>query len=95
MTIRNYRNPIDEVSKQLYAVSYGGQTCGEETGRVHLLATDLDDIIEMFCGFYKTSIPNPKEIPEGDELSEYDREVGKRAITRIEQVTNAILTRVE
>ena len=95
MTIRNYRNPTDDTSKQLYEVSYSGHTLGEEIGKVHLIATDLDDAVEMFCGFYKTSVPNPKDIPERDELDDIDIETGKRAITGIEKVTNAVLTRIE
>ena len=95
MTIRNYTNPIDKVSKQLYEVSYGGQILGEETRRVHLLATDLDDAIEIFCAFKKTGVPNPKEIPERVELDEQNIRNGKCAITGIEKVTNAVLIRVE
>ncbi|MBD3249399.1 hypothetical protein GF336_05115 [Candidatus Woesearchaeota archaeon] len=95
MTIQNYVN-TDGEKKQLYEVRYDGTiACTEKDARVHLLATGLDDAIEMFCGFYKTTVPNPKEIPSTDELTEYDVRVGRRAITGIEKIMNAVLIRTE
>lgn len=98
MAIQNYCNMgSDRESRQLYEVRYDGTAnfSREREAKVHLLAPSLDDAIEMFCGFYKTKVPNPREIPSKGELTDHDWQIGKNVILGIERITNAVLIRTE
>jgi len=96
MTIQNFLYTTDGESKQLYEVRYDGTIFkNEKDAKVHVLATGFDDAIKMFCGFYKTRVSNPKEVPIVGELTCHDLQIGKCAITGIEKITNAIFIRTE
>ncbi len=94
MTIENYQHKEDGNAKTLYRIKYdatsikGIKPDGDE---VYVLASGLENAIDIFTAFYKTREPNPRDFPTPDELEETDRWLARNVLKSIEKLEGAIL----
>lgn len=91
MQIVNYHNRKDGEGKFLYKIRYESWRTQDDRD-VYILATDVDDALDIFNSFNETGAPNPEEIKEVDKER---RKVANKRIKELKCLDSAVLSRSE